>query len=153
MVFLFPVFLFVCLHQCVLVYWQHISVGASCVSSAQEYRVASSHCVRQPWPQGRDQACVVWTGWVCPEKRYHILRGHPSYHICHVCSAAKSCLTLCDPIDCSLPCSSVHGISQARILEWVATPSSRGSSPSRDRTQVTCMAGRFFTLWAPGKPQ
>ena len=40
----------------------------------------------------------------------------------------QSCLTLCEPIDCSLPSSSVHGILQARILEWVAIPSSRGSS-------------------------
>ena len=44
------------------------------------------------------------------------------------CSIAKSCLTLCNPIDCNPPGSSVHGILQARILEWVATPSSRGSS-------------------------
>ena len=41
---------------------------------------------------------------------------------------AQLCLTLCDPMDCSLPCSSVHGILQARILEWVAMPFSRGSS-------------------------
>ena len=44
--------------------------------------------------------------------------------------------------------SSVHGILQAGILEWVAVPSSRGSSPPRDRTQVSCIAGRFFTIWA-----
>ena len=49
------------------------------------------------------------------------------------------------------PGSSVHGVSQARILEWVAMPFSRGSSPPRDRTQVFCMAGRFFTIWATGK--
>ena len=45
----------------------------------------------------------------------------------------------CDPMDCSLPHSSVHGISQARILEWVAMPSSKGSSWSRDRTRVSCI--------------
>ena len=50
--------------------------------------------------------------------------------------------TLCDPMDCSLPGSSVHGILQARILEWVAIPFSRGSSQSRDQTQVSCIAGR-----------
>ena len=44
-----------------------------------------------------------------------------------VCSVAQFCLTLCDPMDCSLPGSSVHGILQARILEWVAISSSRGS--------------------------
>ena len=42
----------------------------------------------------------------------------------------------------------VHGILQARILEWVASPFSRGSSQPRDRTQVSCIAGRFFTNWA-----
>ena len=47
----------------------------------------------------------------------------------------QSCPTLCDPTDCSLPGSSVHGIIQARILEWVAMPSSKGSSGLRDQTQ------------------
>ena len=56
--------------------------------------------------------------------------------------------TLCDPMDCSPPDSSVHGILQARILERVANPSSRGPSWHRDRTQVSCIAGRFFTIWA-----
>ena len=60
---------------------------------------------------------------------------------------AQSSPTLCDPMDCSLPGSSVHGISQARILEWVAMPFSRGSSQCRDGTQVSCIAGRFFTVW------
>ena len=46
----------------------------------------------------------------------------------------QSCLTLCDPMDCSPPCSSVHGVLQARLLEWVAMPSSRGSSLPRDQT-------------------
>ena len=50
-------------------------------------------------------------------------------------------------MDCSLPSSSVHGILQARILEWVAIPFSRGSSQPRDRTQVSCIAGGFFTTW------
>ena len=47
------------------------------------------------------------------------------------CSVAQSCLALCDPMDCSPPGSSVHGILQARILQWVAMPSSRGSSPTQ----------------------
>ena len=51
-----------------------------------------------------------------------------------------SCLTLCDPMDCSLPGSSVHGIFQARILEWVAISFSRGSSQPRDRTHVFCIS-------------
>ena len=67
----------------------------------------------------------------------------------------QSCPTVCDPMDCSLPGSSVHGIFQARILEWVAIPFSRGSSWPRDQTWDSCIAGRFFTVWdtseAPGK--
>ena len=57
----------------------------------------------------------------------------------------QSCLTLCDPMDCSPPGSSLHGILQARILEWVAFPFSRESSQPRARTPVSCIAGRFFT--------
>ena len=59
---------------------------------------------------------------------------------------AQLCLTLCDPVDCSPSSSSVHGILQARILEWVATSFSRGSSRPRDRTQVSRIAGRRFIL-------
>ena len=58
----------------------------------------------------------------------------------------QSCLTLCDPMDCSLTCSSVHGIFQARVLEWVAISFSRGSSRPRDRTQVSHVVGRPFTV-------
>ena len=61
---------------------------------------------------------------------------------------AQSCLTLCDPVDCSLRGSSIHGIFQAIVLEWVAISVSRGSSRPRDRTQVSCIADRRFSLWA-----
>ena len=63
-----------------------------------------------------------------------------------LCLVAQSCLTLCDPMDCSLPGSSVRGILQARILQWVAIPSSRASSQPRDRTQFSLIAGGFFTV-------
>ena len=53
--------------------------------------------------------------------------------------------TLCDPMDCNLSGYFVHGILQARILEWVALPFSRRSSPPKDRTWVSCIAGEFFT--------
>ena len=67
----------------------------------------------------------------------------------HYCrSVSQSCLTLCDPMNCCPPGSSVHGILQARILEWVAISFSRRSSQSRDQTLVSCIAGRFFTIWA-----
>ena len=66
---------------------------------------------------------------------------------------AQSCPTLCDPMDCNLPGSSVHGISQVRILEWVVIPFSKGSSPPRDQTWVPGIASRFFTVWATNKAQ
>ena len=61
---------------------------------------------------------------------------------------AQSCLTLWDPIHYYLPGSSVHGILQARVLEWVAISFSRGSSQRRDWTRVSCTAGRRFTILA-----
>ena len=60
----------------------------------------------------------------------------------------QSCLTLCDPMDCSLPGLSVPGIFQARVLEWVAVSFSRGSSQPRDWTRVSHIGGRCFNLWA-----
>ena len=66
---------------------------------------------------------------------------------------AKLCLSLCNPTDCSLLGSSVHGISQARILVWVAISFSRGSSQPRDRMWVSCLAGKFFTTEPPERPQ
>ena len=60
----------------------------------------------------------------------------------------QSCPILCDPMDCSLLGSSVHGILQARILEWVTIPFSMGSSRPRDWTCVFCIAGSFLTIWA-----
>ena len=63
----------------------------------------------------------------------------------------QSCPTLCNPMDCSPPGSSVHGIFQARLLEWVAISFSRGSPQPRNRTQISWIAGRFLTLWATGE--
>ena len=80
-------------------------------------------------------------------------KGISGDHKSHSILAAESkrvscslCLTLYNPMDCSLPDSSVHGIFQARILEWVAISFSRGSSPPRDQTQVSRIAGGFFTV-------
>ena len=64
---------------------------------------------------------------------------------------AQSCPTLCEPMDCSLPGSSVHGIFQARTLEWAAISSSRVSSLFRDRTHIFWIASRFFTTAPPKK--
>ena len=64
------------------------------------------------------------------------------------CLVAKLCPTLCDPMDYNLPGSSVHGISQSRILEWVAIPFSRGSSWPRDRTHISCIGRWILDCWA-----
>ena len=72
-------------------------------------------------------------------------------YICLLYSSAPLCPTLHDPIDCSPPGSSVHGILQGRILKWVAISSTRGSSQPRDQTHISCVScitGRFFTWWA-----
>ena len=61
---------------------------------------------------------------------------------------AQSCSSLCNPMDYSLPGSSIHGISQGRILKWIAISFSRGSSRPRDRTWVSCIAGRHYIVWA-----
>ena len=67
--------------------------------------------------------------------------------------AMQSYLTLCNPKNGSSSGSSVNGILQARILEWVAIPFSRGSSQSSDRIQVSCIVGRFFANWATREAQ
>ena len=85
----------------------------------------------------------------------HSYQQWPEERVQSVKPAAKSlqlCPTLCNPKDCSPPGSYVQEILQARILEWVAMPCSRGSSLPRDWTQVSCIAGRFFTAEPPGKP-
>ena len=68
------------------------------------------------------------------------------------CEVAQSYLTLCDPMDYSLPGSSVHGIFQARVLEWGAISFSRGSSNRRrDQTHFSHIVGPCFTIWATRK--
>ena len=76
---------------------------------------------------------------------------------CNCHAQSLSCVQLfCDPMDCSLPGSSVYGIPQAKILEWVAISSSRGSSQPRDQIHVSwgsCIVGGFSSAEPPGNPQ
>ena len=81
---------------------------------------------------------------------FPVFPGLGSFTCC--CLVAQSYPTLCDLTDCSLKVSLVRGISQARILEWVATSFSRGSSSPRDQTHVSSLAGRFFITEPLGKP-
>ena len=77
-------------------------------------------------------------------KSYRVFSDHSESES----EVAQLCQILCDPMNCSPPGSSVHGILQARILEWIAISFSRGSSRPKDWTQVSCIAGRCFNLWA-----
>ena len=93
------------------------------------------------------RCCSVVTKKACQRKKCS-LKIKYSIDFIELCVlVTQLCLTLCHPMDCSLPGSSVHGILQARILEWVAISFSRGSSQPRDKTQVSCIAGSFFTIW------
>ena len=103
--------------------------------------------------------CSLWRGswYICSKNSRKYLSGilivngrldqnSAMLIICCVCSVVELCLTLCSPMDCSLPGSSVHRIFQARILEWVSTSFSTGSSRPRDRTRspaFPALAGRF----------
>ena len=96
---------------------------------------------------------MQWVLQVNPQKYRGPLKQ--STRVSHKCiqqfvkvKVAQSCLTLCDPMDYI-----VHELLQARILEWIAFPFSRGSSQPRDRTQVSLFAGRFFTSWVPREAQ
>ena len=101
------------------------------------------------------KVCWLWTvpyfvcllsshswAWVSRSPDFNTWKGEKSVLV------AQSCPTLCNPMDCSPPGSSVHGIFQARILEWVAIRFSRESSQPRDRSPVSRIVGRSFTAWA-----
>ena len=121
------------------------------------WNVLSGECllffIRSPWSPGefmlmgwlrmRSASKPRITSWLlgtCSPTRWPLGRG--------LVKVIQSCPTLCDPMDYT-----IHGIVQARILEWVAVPFSRGSSQPRDRTQVSLIACRFFTSWAAREAQ
>ena len=96
------------------------------------------------WPKPRE-SCMSTEDCLSPAV------GCGSVPGCMHANSFQSCPTLCDPMDCSLPGSSIHGISQARILEWVSISSSRGSSQPRDLTHVSwgsCLDRQIFYHWA-----
>ena len=99
--------------------------------------------------QATSEARKSW-GSVLPQS----FRGSVTFVVRHLVTVSTLCLTLYDPVDCSLPCSSVHGISQARVLEWVAISFSRGSSLPDPEIKLLSpvLAGGFFSIKPPGKP-
>ena len=94
------------------------------------------------WPRA---SCFLWLEGNLTGSREEILRGEQkdspysarTYSVCTRVLSRFGHVQLCDPMDCSLPGSSVHGILQARTLAWVAVSSSRGASRPRDRTPVS----------------
>ena len=120
-----------------------------------------SQVSKQPYnpihPRSTGHVCgILATRWYSTAQRTHMdwakypdlqyRQAHPghSYIYIYICKLLSR-VQMCDPMDCSPPGFSVHRISQARILEWVAISFSRGSSRPRDRTQVSHIAGGFFT--------
>ena len=111
-------------------------------------------CESQGW---KEQAQHAVTSIQLRESTLQFLHSRCSSNTCWIKGASNTwmcvlvphlCLTLRNPMDYSSPDSSLHGILQARILEWVAISFSRGFSQPRDRTQVSCTADRCFTIWA-----
>ena len=108
--------------------------------TAPESRMLTFPCLCGAVPQSSLRCCLLGYS---PHFTANKLNSH-----CALFLFFLMCPSLCDPVDCSPPGSSVR---EARILEWVAMPFSRGSSPPRDRTcvsYVSCIASRFFTHWA-----
>ena len=111
-------------------------------------------CSQRKWRRVRKENVTVMLrepvqnpGW-CNLEIKSSSKPDPKLSLNYITSKVKvkvtqSCLALCDPLDCI-----VHGILQARILEWIALPFSRWSSQPMDQTQVSHIAGRFFTSWA-----
>ena len=97
-----------------------------------------------PWAND----CLSGLPWI---DKLQFARATPWSHL--ISEVAQSCLTVCDPIDCSLPGSSVHGIFHAIVLEWIAISFSSGSSRPRDQTRVSHIVDRRFTVWATREVQ
>ena len=147
-----------CLSLCVLSCFRHVRLCATLRTVARQASLFMGFSKKE-----------YWSGLPCPPPgdlpnprikpaslMSPALAGRPILYCCEKerkkeSEAAQLCLTLCDPMDCSLPGSSVHGIFQARILEWVAIAFSRGSSQPRAQTQVSHIAYRFLPAEPPGK--
>ena len=113
--------------------------GRSCDNTATQLPAA-------PHPYSEFSFCFLFL-----QVTYFLLTFYREWKCWMKVLVAQSCLTLCNPMDCRPPGSSVHGIFQARILDWAAISFSRGPSWPRNQTHVSCTAGRFFTTEPPGK--
>ena len=116
-----------------------IGMGNTCKPMAVSFQ-----CMTKSTTNKKKKKCNKKSTWkTFSDVAFRDKRDHTNklISVCGLCVlVAQSCPTLCDPTDCSPPGSSVHGIPQARILEQVAIPFSRGSSQPRDQTQVSSIA-------------
>ena len=116
------------LNVCLYIIWRNIKLALS--------RLWKFVCILQSLQQ--------------PEKKFNsywiLIYGYGCVYMWSV-NVTQSCLTLCDPMNYSLPGPTVHEILQTRIIEWVAIPFSRGSSQPRDQPQFSGITGGFFTIW------
>ena len=98
-------------------------------------------CVRRCNHDSRQDIDLWWYPQKVASCLFPVRGPYSCLSVCvHACSVAQSCLTLCNPMDCSPSGSSVHGIFQARIMQWVAISYSRRSSQPRDRTHISCIS-------------
>ena len=108
-------------------------------------RVGSLSLLQGIFPTQESNRGLLRCRWILYQLSY---RGRPHLPKLCCCLVAKPCQTLCNPMVCSPPGSSVHGISQARILEWVTISFSRGSSRPRDWTCISCIGKQILYHWA-----
>ena len=135
-------------------------VSQSSESWGEDYPYPTLHwfSAHQRWRGQKSSAGTVQLGhrgrWPWGASKVGLRRWLYHLFLPSVCVHAKllqSCPTECYTMDCSKPGSSVYEILQARVLEWVAMPSSRGSSQHRDQSQVSCIATHIFYHWATGE--
>ena len=127
------------------------STLSSCLLTSEPMREASHQRLVSVWSLICSPSICGYVLCVLPYARYRRhCGGQEVLKVVFILKVkvTQLCPTLCNPMDCSLPGSPVHGILQARTLEWVAIPFPRGSFQPRIWTKVSCTASRFFTIWA-----
>ena len=127
-----------------IVHAKDLAQGLPWCSSSQDSELPTQGAGSQSLVRELDPVSCSWDP-AQPKKKKKRLKKESE--------VSQSCPALCYPLDCSPPGSSIHGIFQARVLEWVAISFSRGSSRPRDWTQVSGIVGRCFTIWATREVQ
>ena len=142
-------------YSCPSSQWCHPAISSFVVpfsSCSQFFPASASFPVSQLFASGGQSTGVSLVGNKKTSQNHPLkMDNHklkPTSYLDIDIEVTQLCPTLCNPMNCSLPGSSVHGTFQARVLEWVAISFSRRSSRPRDRTRVSHIVGRHFTVWA-----